>query len=132
MPGLTRPAATSRAGDQRWIGSRHALDSAQTGTIKVSDFTKGTHYPDGYILSGQPVNVADPANLKPYSGAAGQVLGFVKDNHQVVLDEAGTVQADIQVAYIWHGRVKTDFLPGGNFVLGSGAASGFVFEGAVA
>jgi len=132
MPGLVRPAPTTRAGDQRWIGSRHALDSAQTGTIKVSDFTKATHYPDGFILSGQPVNVADPANIKPYTGAAGQVLGFLKDNHQVTVNVQGDVPTDIQVAYLWHGRIKTDFLPGGNFVLGTGSAAGFVFEGAVA
>lgn len=129
MPGLVRPAATSRSGDQRWIGSRHALDTAQTATIKVSDFTKATHYPNGYIPSGLPVNVADPANVKPYTGTG--VLGFVKDNHQVILNEAGDAPTDIQVAYIWHGRIVTDFLPGGNFVLGTGAAGGFVFEGAV-
>lgn len=132
MPGLVRPASTTRAGDQRWIGSRHALDSAQTGTIKVSDFTAATHYPNGYIPSGLPVNVADPANLKPYTGAAAEVLGFVKDDHQVLVNVQGDKPTDIQVAYIWHGRVKTDFLPGGNFVLGTGSAGGFTFEGAVA
>lgn len=132
MPGLVRPAATSRSSDQRWIGSRHALEDAITGTLKVADFTKATHYPDGYILSGLPVNAADQANLKPYTGAAGEVLRFIKDNHQVVVNDAGDVPVDIQVALLWHGLIKTDFLPGGNFVLGTGAADGFVFEGAVA
>jgi len=130
MPGLIRPAGTSRASDQRWIGSRHALEDAVTGTLKVSDFTAGTHYPDGYIPSGLPVDATDPANLKPYAGTG--VLRFIKDNHQVVVNDAGDVPADIQVALLWHGLIKTDFLPGGNFVLGTGAADGFVFEGAVA
>lgn len=132
MPGLVRPAATSRSGDQRWIGSRHALDSAQTGTIKVSDLTKATHYPNGYVPSGLPVNAADSANVKPYTGAAGEVLRFVKDDHQIVVNDQGDQVADIQVALIWHGLIKTDFLPGGNFVLGTGSAAGFAFEGAVA
>lgn len=132
MPGLYRPAATSRAGDQRWIGSRHALDSAQTGTLQTSLFTEATHFPDGWIPSGLPVNAADLSTLKPYTGAAGEVLRFVKDTHQVVRED-GTNEALIQVAFIWHGLIKTDFLPGGNFVLGTPAdRGGFTFEGAVA
>lgn len=133
MPGLIRPAGTTRASDQRWIGSRHALEDAITGTLAVSAFTAGTHYPDGYIPSGLPVNAADTANLAPYTGAAGEVLRFIKDNHQVVVNDAGDVPADIQVAILWHGLIKTDFLPGGNFVLGTPADAGqFTFEGAVA
>jgi hypothetical protein len=70
MPGLVRPAATSRAGDQRWIGSRHALNNAKTGTLLLSAFTAGTHYPNGYIPSGLPVDASDPANVRPWTNAS--------------------------------------------------------------
>jgi len=128
MPGLIRPAGTSRASDQRWIGSRHALESAITGTIRVADFTKATHYPNGYLPSGLPVNGADKSAVKPFTGAAGEVLRFLKDNHQVVVNAQGDAPADIQVALLWHGLIKTDFVPG-DFTAPTGAAAGnFEFE----
>lgn len=130
MPGLIRPAPTTRAGDQRWIGSRHALESAITGTLSVSDFTAATHYPNGYLPSGLPVNGADKANVTPYTGVAGEVLRFLKDNHQVVVNAAGDVQEDIQVALLWHGLIKTDFIPGGTVPTSADAADtgDFTFE----
>lgn len=129
MPGLVRPAAKTRASDQRWIGSRHALEDAITGTLKVSDFTAGTHYPNGYFPSGLPVNAADPANLKPYTGGAGEVLRFLKDTHQVVVNDAGDKVTDIQVAMLWHGLIKTAFVPGGVTPASANAADtrGFTF-----
>lgn len=124
MPGLIGRSSTgTRAGDQRWIGSRHALDSAKSATVSVSQFTKATHYPNGYLPSGLPVNAADPSVVKPYTGAAGEVLRFLKDNHEV---EAGI--NEIQVALIWHGLVYSNRLPVA-FTIGTPADKGaFVFE----
>lgn len=127
MPGLIpRRGTGTRAGDQRWIGSRHALDTAKTATVRVADFTPATHYPDGYLPSGTPVNAADPANVGPYTGVAGEVLRFLKDNHEV---EAGITE--IQVALLWHGLVYTDVLPAGATVPTAADAAdtgAFVFE----
>lgn len=124
MPGLIgRRSTGTRSGDQRWIGSRHALDSAKTATIAVSEFTRATHYPNGFLPSGLPVDGSDPANVGPYTGGAGQVLRFLKDNHEV---EAGITE--IQVALLWHGLIYTDVLPVAFTTPASGSAGGFVFE----
>jgi len=107
MPGfIGRRSTGTRAGDQRWIGSRHALDSAKTATLTVADFTPATHYPNGYLPSGLPVDASDPSNVAPYTGADGEVLRFLKDNHEV---EEGITE--LQVALLWHGLVYTDVLP---------------------
>lgn len=121
MPGL-RKTATSRAGDQRWIGSRHALDSARTATVDPALFTKATHYPAGYLPSGLPVNAADPKNVGPWTGGAGEVLRFLKDNHEVEADVD-----EIHVALLWHGLIKTAYLPVA-FTVPTGDAGGFTFE----
>lgn len=133
MPGLIpRRSTGTRTGDQRWIGSPHALSDAVTGTATVSKFTKNTHYPNGYLPSGTPVNVADPSAIGPWTAAAGQKLGFLKDNHQVVAetelgDESYTA---LQVAYLYHGRIVTSFLPGPAFTIPTGDAAGlFDFVG---
>lgn len=122
MPGL-RQTATSRAGDQRWIGSRHALNNARTATINPALFTKAQHYPSGYLPSGLPVNAANSGNVGPFTGAAGQVLRFLKDNHEVKADVD-----EIQVALLWHGLILTDFLPV-PFTIPTGYSGGFAFEG---
>ena len=122
MPGL-RHTATSRAGDQRWIGSRHALNNARTATLDPALFTAATHYPNGYLPSGLPVNAADPSAVAPFTGGATEVLRFLKDNHEV---EAGVTE--IQVALLWHGLVVTEFLPV-PFTIPAGYTGGFEFEG---
>lgn len=124
MPGLIpRRSTGTRTGDQRWIGSRHALDSAKTATVDVTAFTEATHYPNGYLPSGLQVNAADPANVVPYTGVAGEVLRFLKDNHEV---EAGV--DEIQVALLWHGLVYTDVLPVAFVAPADGNTGGFTFE----
>lgn len=41
--------------DQSWLGSAHGTTSAPSITVDVSTFTKATHYPDGYLKSGLPL-----------------------------------------------------------------------------
>ncbi|QCB97124.1 head decoration protein [Arthrobacter sp. PAMC25564] len=41
--------------NQSWLGSAHGTNAAQTITLDVSTFTKATHYPDGYLKSGIPL-----------------------------------------------------------------------------
>ena len=124
MPGLiSRRSTGTRSGDQRWIGSRHALDSAKTASLQVSAFTEATHYPNGFLPSGLPVNAADPANIVPWAGTG--TLRFLKDNHEV---EAGITT--LQVALLWHGLIYTAHVPLAGFTAPTGAAAGqFTFEG---
>ena len=88
-------------GDDSWLGSRHGLDNAETGTLNASAFT-GTE-----VLSGTPV-VKSGGLLVPAGGAAPQ--GFVIGDHSL----AG---GNTAVPVLWHGRIKADNLPVENFVV---------------
>ena len=92
-------------GDTTWLDSAHGTDHGATATFVVSNFTAATHYPDGHVPSGLPVNAADRADLQPWTGAAGEVLGFV------LFDQAVAGQAKFSVPVILHGRVRTGRLP---------------------
>lgn len=41
--------------NQSWLGSAHGTNAAQTITLDMTTFTKATHYPDGYLKSGLPL-----------------------------------------------------------------------------
>lgn len=105
---------TFGAGNQSWLGSNHGTDNARTSTFVTANFTAGTHYPDGYVPSGLPVNAADEANLKPWTAAAGEQLGFV------LFDVPVDGQAKFGVAVLRHGLIRKAKLP---VALASGVAS---------
>lgn len=111
---------TFGSGDQSWLGSAHAINTARTEMLDVSAFTAGTHYPDGYIRSGQPV-AKTGAGLVPYDATeatvtgAGVLAGFVLTDQRVV----GTT--DFAVPLLDHGRVKVAKVPG-TFVKPAAAA----------
>lgn len=96
---------TVGAGDQSWLGSTHGMHECLTATIDISAFTAGTHYPEGHLLSGVAVNIADLGAVVPYTGVAGEKLGFVFTNQKV----EGT--ADFAAPVLPHGTVKTANLP---------------------
>lgn len=110
-------------GDQSWLGSAHGIGNCRTGTLDVSAFTKATHYPNGYIPSGTPVDVADEGAIKPYADAAGARLGFL------FTDQATDGSTDIPAPIFRHGIVKVDNLPGNFTIPATGSAAGFVFVG---
>lgn len=112
---------TFGSGSTSWLGSNHGTDNARTSTFVVANFTKATHYPDGYVPSGLPVNAADEANLKPWTGAEGEVLGFVLFDQSV--DDA---DAKFAVPVIRHGLIRTNKLPVDFTPV---VAAGFVFVG---
>ena len=101
MPRLT--VETYGAGDQSWLGSTHGIHNCRTETIDPTKFTASTHYPDGYIRSGQPVAKVGGV-LVPYaaggSGGAEVLAGFLYTNQKVV----GTGKFAAPV--LDHGRVK--------------------------
>lgn len=108
MPGLKNE--TLGGGDQSWLGTAHAIANARTEVLDISTFTAGTHYPDGYIRSGQPVAKVGGV-LVPYDATegtvtgAGVLAGFVLTDHKV----DGT--ADFGVPLYDHGRVIVSKLP---------------------
>lgn len=52
---LTIKRETFGQDDQSWLGSAHGTQSTQTITLDVSTFTAGTHYPQGWLKSGLPL-----------------------------------------------------------------------------
>lgn len=94
------------ASDMSWLGSAHGLRNGRTSTIKASNFTAATHYPNGYLPSGLAVNAADEGDIKPFTGADGEELGFLLTD-QVVKASTDTFPAPI----LRHGLVRTSKLP---------------------
>lgn len=104
MPGVR--STTYGTGDYTWLLHTHGIrDAVTTAFADVSAFTKATHYPNGYFPSGLIANIADVKAVKPFTGAAGEVLGFVMGDHPTDGVE------DIPVAVLTHGNVKTEKLP---------------------
>lgn len=62
------------AGDQSWLGSAHGTHTCRTVTIDKATLTSGTHYPDGYLRSGQPLGkITVSGKYGPYGGRANEV-----------------------------------------------------------
>lgn len=104
MPNLRNESMGGR-GDQRWLANTHGLNEAVTANLPVSGFTKETHYPNGHIVSGTPVDYTDTKAVTPYTGTGR--LGFVLFDVPVY-DGAENVAA----AVLTHGIIKTANVPG--------------------
>lgn len=93
-------------GDDSWMGSRHGVSNARTGTLKASAFPTGTY--NGVVRSGTPVAEDAQGYLIPYDSASttgAEVLaGFVIDDRDVT-------EGDEPCALLWHGRIITANLP---------------------
>lgn len=111
-------------GDMSWLGSSHGIGNARTGTLNISAFTAGTHYPNGYIPSGTPVNVASESAVVPYVDGASAKLGFVLTDQQVVAG-SGNIAAPI----LRHGMVIAAKVPGAFTPPVTGSSAGFTFVG---
>lgn len=122
MPKLRRE--TYGSGDQSWLASTHGITNAPTGTLDLSTFSKDTHYPDGYIPSGTPVDVTDLGAVKPYTapadGEPALKLGFVLFDLPV---DGGEVNP---AAILRHGSVVAEKVPG--TFTAPASAPGFIFE----
>ena len=92
-------------GDQSWLGSTHGIYNCITVTIDPQKFTKETHYKNGYLPSGLAVNIADQKAVKPYTGAAGEKLGFL------YTDQTTDGTTPIGAPVLTHGIIRKDKLP---------------------
>lgn len=118
MPNLR--ASSYGSGDQTWLANTHGIEDAVTANLPVSGFTAQTHYPNGYLPSGTPVDYADPKAVKPYAEAEGAVLGFLLFDVEVP-----TGATDVAAAVLTHGIIKPANVPG-EFTAPATAA-GFTF-----
>lgn len=98
-------------GNFSWLGEgAHGIADGRTEILDISAFTAGTHYPDGYIRSGQPVAKVAGA-LVPYDATEGTVTGAGILAGFVLTDSPVVGTADFGVALYDHGRVITANLP---------------------
>lgn len=118
MPRLS--SETFSPGDQSWLASAHGIGNARTETINTAAFTAGTHYPDGFIRSGQPV--AKVAGLLvPYDAVETTVTGAGILAGHILTDQKVSGSANIPAPLLDHGRVKPALVPG-TFVKPTAAA----------
>ena len=116
MPGLTTKQMGT--GSYTWLLHTHGIREATSGAVDISAFTAGTHYPDGFLPSGLPVDVTNPKGVLPYTGTG--KLAFVMGDHPTDGVE------DRNIAFLTHGQIRTDFVPN-KTVLPSTAPNGFYF-----
>ena len=103
MPGLK--TTSYGTGDFSWLLNTDGLDEAISAVVDISDFTAGTHFPDGYLRSGTPVRVDDRGDVRPWADTAGARLGFIKGDFKTDGVE------DVNVAVILRGNIKLSKLP---------------------
>lgn len=114
---------TFGSGDQTWLGSTHGIRNARTAVIDISTFTAGTHYPDGYLRSGTEVNAADETAIKPYTGVAGEKLGYLLTDQSVVGSQ------DFGAPILRHGIINIPNLPIAHVETTGASTEGFSFVG---
>lgn len=108
-------------GDKSWLDTTHGVYNAQTATLDIASFTAGTHYPDGYVPAGTPVNAADRKAVKPWTAAEGEVLGFLYD------DRAVDGQTKVTGPVLLHGGIRVKRLPV-EFTVPTPAPANFTFN----
>lgn len=97
--------------DQSWLRSKHGTDAAETAVLDLAKFTKATHFPNGYVRSGEPLGkVTATGKYGPYDGAATDgretLVGHLFTT-QGVKDGAG----DVVGAILTHCKVVEARLP---------------------
>ncbi|MYW28300.1 head decoration protein [Streptomyces sp. SID2119] len=97
-----------------WLGSAHGTDAPVSITLDVSKFTKGTHYPDGYLKSGIPLGkVTSGGKYGPYDDAASDgrqaLVGFLFT--AVDVDARKVASTSVVGSMLIHCFIRTDKLP---------------------
>lgn len=114
---LSQRVTSFGQGSQKWLGSAHATDTAETGTIDIASFATllGSTFTNGFIPSGVFLGVITATQkLGPYNDAAldgrQTAVGILFEDVQAKTGDTN----DKVCAYIWHGQVITALLPTGN------------------
>jgi len=114
-------------GDHTWLGSAHGTDENETITLDLTQFTKATQFPDGYIPSGMTLGIVAVGGLyAPYDGAAvdgtetsvGHLYGDVP-----VSNDDGILGVGVALGALFnHGKVILANLPAGDAIDAAGQA----------
>lgn len=89
------------AGDQKWLGSAHATNAAQTVTLDGAKFAAFT---DG-IPAGLPLKKGTGGKFEPVTAAEDTLAGFL------FTDQSFKGTGDVIAPMLDHGRIRVDFLP---------------------
>ncbi|THA56106.1 head decoration protein [Streptomyces sp. A1136] len=109
---LSIKTTTFAGDDQSWLGSEHGTQATETIVLDTSLFTSGTHYPNGFFISGIPLGmVTSGGKYGPYDNAATDgrqtLVGFL-----FASVPAPTVNTlDPAAAMLTHGKVRESRLP---------------------
>lgn len=91
-------------GDDSWLGSRHGVVNAHTGTLDAASFA-GVE--GGVVKSGTPVVQSGDKYVAAGENAP---VGFVLGDHSIG-------NGDEPAAIVWHGRILTQNLPVDTFAV---------------
>lgn len=106
--------------DQSWLGSRHGVGEAESITLDTSTFTAATHYPDGFFVSGLPLQRnATSGKYEPWATGA-NLAGFLFGGVPAP-DDTGI---DVVAAMLDHCKVVTSRLPVSVDAAGQTSAAG--------
>lgn len=94
--------------DQSWLGSAHGTDATRTGTLDISAFTPGTHFPNGYLPSGLAVALIGNTGLYGPAGAGATDFVFLFTAQKV---HPTNNAFDIVAPLLDHGRIVVAKLP---------------------
>ena len=89
--------------DDRWLGSREGLATAQTVTLDAGAFPAGT-YVDGVVKSGTPLAKSGDLAVPFTDDATQDLAGFLATDQDVSGGDAVAPLID-------RGRIRTAFLP---------------------
>lgn len=107
---LSPVTTTVAAHNQKWLASKHGVDTAYPVTLDITAFAG--LYPDGFIPSGVALGIITASGKAgPYDNGAADgtetLAGFLLEP----LSVKATSPNDVSGALFWHGRVATDELP---------------------
>lgn len=103
--------------DQRWLGSAHGTNTADTVTLDADTFL--TTFPTGIVPSGVTLGkVTASGKYRQYNNANADGTEVMAGHLLTTVDLGGTTAAtvtnDIPAALYWHGEVVQAKLPTGH------------------
>lgn len=109
---LSIRSETFAADDQTWLGSAHGTSSARSITLDTSAFTAGTHYPDGFFVSGLPLGkITATGKYAPYVDAAVDGTGVLAGFLLSPVKAPSATTTDVVGALLIHGVIVEANLP---------------------
>lgn len=97
--------------DMSWLLNDDSIDKSRTELVDISTFTKNTHYPDGYILSGTPVAKVGGV-LVPFDTTVGTTTGAGVLAGHITTDQSTDGVADFAAPLLAKGQVVASKVPG--------------------